>query len=119
MALSRREVEEIAALARLALGEDELARLTRQLGDILGYVEELATVDVTSVEPTSHAVPLDCPLREDTLGDRLATEEALAQAPRRHDGFFEVPRIIDSGRAIALPSIPANAIDTPGGGEGR
>jgi len=95
MVLTPKDVEEIAHLARLALDEAEVATYTRQLADILGYVEKLRELDTTGVEATTHAVPMDCPLREDELGERLPTAEALAAAPAREGDFFAVPRIIE------------------------
>jgi aspartyl-tRNA(Asn)/glutamyl-tRNA(Gln) amidotransferase subunit C len=97
MAITRKEVEEIALLARLKLDSAEAEAMTRQLGDILGYIEKLREVNTEGVEPTTHAVPMDCPLREDQVGSRLETEQALAGAPRRVENFFEVPRIIGGG----------------------
>jgi aspartyl-tRNA(Asn)/glutamyl-tRNA(Gln) amidotransferase subunit C len=94
MKITPEEVAETAALARLALSDVEAARLTRELDAILGYMEKLAKVDVEGVEPMTHAVALDCPLREDAVGPQLGAESALAAAPRREDGFFEVPRVI-------------------------
>jgi aspartyl-tRNA(Asn)/glutamyl-tRNA(Gln) amidotransferase subunit C len=94
------EVRQTAMLARLELGDDEIERLTRELDAILGYMESLAKLDVTDVEPTTHAVPLDLPLREDALEalePHLLLDAALADAPRRHDGLFEVPKIIEVG----------------------
>jgi aspartyl-tRNA(Asn)/glutamyl-tRNA(Gln) amidotransferase subunit C len=93
-AIRKEEVEEIALLARLALTEDEVARLTGELSAILGYVEQLQAVDTSGVEPMTHAVPLDCPQRPDTVAPSLSAEEALADAPQRVDDFFGVPRII-------------------------
>jgi aspartyl-tRNA(Asn)/glutamyl-tRNA(Gln) amidotransferase subunit C len=94
MKITPEEVAETAALARLALSPEEAARLTRELDAILGYMEKLAALDVEGVEPMTHAVALACPLREDGVGEELGAEAALAGAPRRQDGFFEVPRII-------------------------
>ncbi|HJZ86740.1 MAG TPA: Asp-tRNA(Asn)/Glu-tRNA(Gln) amidotransferase subunit GatC [Polyangia bacterium] len=94
MPITRKEVEEIALLARLALSEAEIDLYTRQLGDILGYIEKLRSLDTEGVEATTHAVPMDCTLREDELGERLPVEDALRAAPRRAENFFEVPRII-------------------------
>jgi aspartyl-tRNA(Asn)/glutamyl-tRNA(Gln) amidotransferase subunit C len=88
------EVREIALLARLALTDEEIARLTGELDAILGYVETLARLDVSGVEPTTHAVPLDCPLAADEPAPQLDVEAALADAPRRQGELFEVPRII-------------------------
>lgn len=95
--ISDAEVRETALLARLELDDEEVARLTRELDAILGYMQELAAVDVSGVEPTTHAVPLDCPLRDDTPGPQLDVEEALADAPRREGELFQVPKVIEVG----------------------
>ena len=88
------EVREIATLSRLRLSDEEVANLTQDLDSILGYVAELSTLDTTSVEPMTHAVPFDCPLRVDEVRPSLTLEEALANAPRREASFFQVPRIV-------------------------
>jgi len=96
MKISPAEVLETATLARLALSEEELARLGGELDAILGYMATLEQLDVSAVEPTTHAVPLDCPLRADEVGPQLGADAALADAPRRHGPYFEVPKIIES-----------------------
>jgi aspartyl-tRNA(Asn)/glutamyl-tRNA(Gln) amidotransferase subunit C len=87
------EVREIAILARLALDEAEIGRMTQDLDAILGYVNSLRELDTAAVDPMTHAVPFDCPLRPDVIGMSLSVEEALANAPRREANFFQVPRI--------------------------
>ena len=92
------DVRETATLARLELSDEEVARLSRELDAILGYMELLDRLDVTGVEPMTHAVSLDLPLRDDALEalePQLPLESALQDAPRRHDAFFEVPKIIE------------------------
>ena len=92
------DVRETATLARLELSDDEVARLTRELDAILGYMELLDQLDVSGVPPMTHAVSLDLPLRDDVLEalePQLPLEAALSDAPRPHDGFFEVPKIIE------------------------
>lgn len=88
------EVRELALLARLALSEQEVARMTGDLGAILTYVDALRELDTTGVEPMTHAVPFDCPLRDDQVQPSLPVDEALANAPRREGSFFQVPRIV-------------------------
>jgi aspartyl-tRNA(Asn)/glutamyl-tRNA(Gln) amidotransferase subunit C len=88
------EVRELATLARLQLSEDEVVRMTGDLAAILEYVDALRALDTADVEPMTHAVPFDCPLRADRVGPSLSLEEALANAPRREGSFFEVPRIV-------------------------
>ena len=89
-----KQVQEIAQLARLRLSDQELTRFTAELDAILGHVEELQKVDTTGIDPMTHAVPFDCPLRDDASGGMLAVDEALANAPSREGNFFQVPRII-------------------------
>jgi aspartyl-tRNA(Asn)/glutamyl-tRNA(Gln) amidotransferase subunit C len=97
--LSLKEVEEIALLARLALAPEEAERLRSDLSSILGYIDKLRACDTTGVEPMTHAVPMDCPLRpDDPRGTSLPTEAALAAAPRQRDEHFEVPRVIEQER---------------------
>ena len=91
------EVREIAQLARLRLNDEEIARLSHELGDILGHIEELRQLDTSAVAPMTHAVPFDCPLRDDVPGPMLSVDEALANAPAREGSFFQVPRIIAAG----------------------
>jgi aspartyl-tRNA(Asn)/glutamyl-tRNA(Gln) amidotransferase subunit C len=93
------EVREIATLSRLRLTDEEVASLTQDLDSILGYVAELSTLDTTSVEPMTHAVPFDCPLRVDEVRPSLTLEEALSNAPRREASFFQVPRIVPGPNA--------------------
>lgn len=93
--LSRSEVERIAELARLALTSEEIDLFARQLGDILGYVEQIRAIDTTGIPPTSHILvqPLD---REDAIVPCLPREDALANAPdaAREAGLFKVPRVL-------------------------
>ena len=88
------EVREIAALARLALTDAEIVRMTRDLDAILGHIDALRELDTTSTEPMTHAVPFDCPLRPDVEEPPLSVDEALRNAPRRDQNFFQVPRIV-------------------------
>ena len=91
------EVREIAALARLRLDQAEIERMAHELDDVLGYIDTVMSLDTRDAEPMTHAVPFDCPVREDVPGDPLPVDQALANAPRREGGFFQVPRIIGGG----------------------
>ena len=93
-ALTRKEVEEIALLARLHLEEGELAALEGELGAILEHFTAIAAVDTEDVPPMTHAVPMDLRLRADEPAPSLDPDEALRAAPRREDHLFVVPPII-------------------------
>lgn len=93
--LTRADVTRIAELARLELTPDELDLFTRQLGDILGYVDQINALDTTGVSPTSHVLnrPVE---RDDEIRPSLPRREALANAPDAapEAGLFKVPRVI-------------------------
>mgnify|MGYP001094637305 CR=1 FL=1 len=97
MALERKDVEHVARLARLELTEEELELYTRQLGDIIGYVEQLNEAEVTGVEPLAHGAHGSNVFRDDRVGASLDREAALEAAPDDDGRHFRVPRVIDSG----------------------
>ena len=93
--LSREDVKRIAELARLELTSEELDLYTRQLGDILAYVEQIRSLDTTGVTPTSQVLnrPVD---RDDIPAATLSRSELLGNAPDAalEAGLFKVPRVI-------------------------
>lgn len=90
MHLSTADVEHIAELAKLALTADEIEQYRRQLSAILEHFEALKQVDTSSVPPTASVLPLRTVMRADQVRPSLPTEDALANAPDREDGFFRV-----------------------------
>jgi aspartyl-tRNA(Asn)/glutamyl-tRNA(Gln) amidotransferase subunit C len=96
-ALTRKEVEEIALLARLHLDPSELEQMQGELGAILHHFTALAQVDTSDVQPMTHAVPMELRLRPDEAAPSLSVEEALRGAPVKQDGVFVVPAIIGGG----------------------
>ena len=94
MALNREEVLHVAHLARLSLKPEEIELFTRQLNDILAYVEKLQELDTSGVVPMAHAVPVFNALRADEVTDGLTRDQALDNAPAREEGSFLVPRVI-------------------------
>ena len=89
------DIKYVANLARISLTPDEEARLGSQLGDILGYVKKLEELDVSDVEPMAHAVPLENVLRADEVQPSMSNEAALANAPKKANGLFVVPKIVE------------------------
>jgi len=91
VAISRDEVLHVARLARLALTDEELERLTAELGKILDAVGVVSELDLEAVPPTSHPLDLVNVWDEDVPRDPLALEDALANAPSVEGGLFRVP----------------------------
>ncbi len=95
--LTRKEVDEIAMLARLHLEPDEAARMQDELGKILDHFLALATVETEGVPAMTHAVPMDLRLRADEPAPSLPAADALKGAPAREAEAFLVPAIIGGG----------------------
>ncbi len=91
-------VRHVSKLAALALAPDEQERMCRELDSILGFMAELDTLDVSKVEPTFHAVPMQAALRADVVVPSLPRAELLAAAPAQESGAFAVPKVLDGDK---------------------
>ena len=91
MAISRHEVLHVARLARLALTDDEVERLTGELGAILDAVGIVSELDLAEIEPTSHPLDLVNVWADDEPRPSLPVDDVLANAPEAEDGLFRVP----------------------------
>jgi len=100
MSLSPKDVAKVGSLARLALTEQDLARMTGELSKIVGFVSQLGEIDTTSVEPLAHPLDTRNVFRDDLPTPSLTTDQALANAPRHDDSYFLVPAVLgESGAA--------------------
>ena len=92
--ISRDEVSRIARLARIALKDEELDDIAKQLETIVDAVSKVQGVDTEGVTPMSHPHSVDAPMREDVIVRTLTAEQALDQAPAVEDERFVVPQIL-------------------------
>ncbi|MCW2970376.1 MAG: gatC [Solirubrobacterales bacterium] len=81
----------MAALARLALGEEEVEPMARELSAVLDHVARISELDLENVPPTSHVVEVTGALRADEPTPCLPREVVLSQAPLANDEGFLVP----------------------------
>ncbi len=95
MSVTKKDVENIASLARLKFNDEELENFTHQLNQILSYVEKLNELNTENVEPLSHPVENNNVFRSDELKTSVTTEEALKNAPDRTEEFFKAPKVIN------------------------
>lgn len=94
--LEKKEVEKIAKLSNLKLTESELDTFTKQLAEVIDYnVAQLSKVNTDKVEPLLNVSGLENALRDDITEVSLSEEEALKNAPKKHNGFFKVEQILD------------------------
>ncbi len=94
MSISRQDIEKVALLARLQLTEDELATMTAELAQIVGYVDQLSEVNTDGVEPMAHAIEIVNVFRADEVAPSLPRDEALSNAPHHDDRGYLVPAVL-------------------------
>jgi aspartyl-tRNA(Asn)/glutamyl-tRNA(Gln) amidotransferase subunit C len=95
MSLTADDVRWVAHLARLELSDAELEPMTRQLGAILDYVNQLQQVPTDGVEPLAHPLPVQSVFRADEPTPSLTVDAALANAPDRRGDFYGVPAVLE------------------------
>lgn len=95
MALTTKDIESIAHLARVGIDKDALAPLAADLSTVLDLVEQLQAIDTTGVEPMAHPGSATLRLRDDVVLAHESTEVLQAPAPEVADGYFLVPRVIE------------------------
>lgn len=92
-----KDVEHVAKLARLELTKKEKEKMAGQLSDILDTARRIQELDTDAVEPTSHVIEFPATMRDDVVGESLALNRVLQNAPRREKDFFRVPSIAKHG----------------------
>ncbi len=89
------DIDYVASLARLALTPEEKATFSRQLGDVLAYIEKLKQAEVNGVEPTAHAFDVHNVWAADVPAAGLPVEDVLRNAPAHRDNMISVPKVVE------------------------
>jgi len=89
------DIDYVARLARLELTADEKARFAAQLGEVLHHIEQLKQVDVSGVEPTAHAFPVENVWDADMPRAGLSVADALRNAPTQRENMISVPKVVE------------------------
>lgn len=95
MSVDAATVKKIASLARIAITDEEVAKIAPELDNILGWIEQLGEVDTANVQPMTAVIPNALRLRDDVVTDGDVRDKVLANAPRAEHGFFAVPKVIE------------------------
>ena len=95
MSVDKNTVRKVARLARIAMPEERLEPMARELNGILAWIEQLNEVDVNGVEPMTTPVEMTLPMREDVITDGNIRDQVLANAPKSEEGFFVVPKVVE------------------------
>jgi len=95
MSIDKDTARRVAHLARIRVEEDQLDTLATELSGILGFMEQLAEVDVDGVEPMTSVTPMALKRRTDVVTDGDKQEQILKNAPDAREGFFAVPKVVE------------------------
>ncbi|MCR9151165.1 MAG: Asp-tRNA(Asn)/Glu-tRNA(Gln) amidotransferase subunit GatC [Rhodobacteraceae bacterium] len=95
MSIDTETARRVAHLARIAVKDDDLPALARELSGILTFMEQLNEVDVDGVEPMTSVTPMRLKRREDVVTDGGMQDRILANAPDAREGFFAVPKVVE------------------------
>lgn len=95
MKIDEKEIVKVANLARLDLSGEEKAEFSKQLNDIIEYVEKISELDTSDVKPADHIVDLKNVTRADEVKESLQPSDLEKIAPRFENGHIVVPRIIE------------------------
>lgn len=93
--ISKEQVKHVAHLARLYITEEEAELMTKQLSDIISYVEQLNELDTENVKPMAHVLDMKNVMRKDEASEWIKKEDALKNAPDQENGQFRVPSILE------------------------
>ena len=96
--VTEKDVRDIATYTRIALSDEELPQMTKDLNDIIESLKPITEYDLEGVEPTFHPIgSLSNVMREDVETTSFTQEEALSNAPKQQDGYFLIPAILGGG----------------------
>jgi aspartyl-tRNA(Asn)/glutamyl-tRNA(Gln) amidotransferase subunit C len=95
MSVDRATVRRIARLARIAITDEEAARLETELSEILDWVAQLDELDTSNVEPVTRVEAMTMKKREDVVTDGFCADDIVKNAPQVDDHYFVVPKIVE------------------------
>ena len=95
MSINKEEIKKIAHLARITVSQEELEQVEKKLVRILTLIEKMQEVNTDSIDPMSHALDINQPLREDKVTEKDIRDKSLSLAPHSEQSLFIVPQVIE------------------------
>ena len=96
MLIDEKITRKIATLAKIDLSEQEIKEYSKDLNNILKWMEELKEVDVSNIKPVTSVTDNKLYERDDIVSDNtVAQEKVLLNAPDKFGEYFTVPKVIE------------------------
>ena len=95
MDIDKKLVKKIATLSRVKIEEKEIEKISKELSEIITWVEKLNEVDTNNVTPVANPSDIKIPFRKDEINDGKIEEKILKNAPEKKAGYFIVPKVVE------------------------
>lgn len=95
MKIDKDSIKKIAHLARLEFDENSAEKMSKDMSQILDWVEHLNELDTSEIEPLTTMSSEVNDMREDKGGAHLDHEAGLKNAPKRDADYFRVPKVLE------------------------
>ena len=95
MDIDKKLVKKIATLSRVKIEEKEIEKISKELSEIITWVEKLNEVDTNNVTPVANSSDIKIPFRKDEIKDGKIKDKILKNAPEHKGGYFIVPKVIE------------------------
>ena len=95
MDIDKKLVKKIATLSRVKIEEKEIEKISKELSEIITWVEKLNEVDTNNVTPVANQSDIKIPFRKDEINDGKIEEKILKNAPEKKAGYFVVPKVVE------------------------
>ncbi len=95
MPIDKNQVKKVSKLSRIALDESKLETLSKDIGSIISFVEQLNEIDTNKTEPLTSIINKTLKPRNDVVDDGKIKDEILKNSPDKNDDFFIVPKVVE------------------------
>ena len=95
MDIDKKLVKKVATLSRVKIEEKEIEKISKELSEIITWVEKLNEVDTNNVTPVANPSDIKIPFRKDEINDGKIEEKILKNAPEKKAGYFVVPKVVE------------------------
>ena len=93
--MDNKTIETISYLARLKLDDDKKEKITKDLENIINFVDELQDINTDDITPLANPLEKTAPKREDSVTSKSRKEAFLLNSPESDQNYFIVPKVVE------------------------
>ena len=92
--VTKKELNKIAKLSKLSLSEAELKTHTKDMNNILDYMDLLNEIDTSDVEELVNVHDTHSVLRKDVIEESIPKEKVIENSPKSKGDYIEIPLVV-------------------------